>query len=241
MKLSIIIPLYNEQNTIISVLDGLYSLDFSKFFDSFEIIVIDDGSKDLSFSKVLEYSQKYNNIIILKNIKNKGKGYSIREGIKAASGDILLFQDADLELSINDIPNLLNAFFSLNVDFVNGSRYLPGIPRPLSSFYRYLGNKIFTFLVSIILNVKITDVACGYKLIRKSLIEKFDLKEERFGIEVELMIKALKINKFKIAEVPVQYFQRTVKEGKKLTNFDALKILLKIFKYAFVSKNFKKT
>jgi len=233
MRFSIIIPLYNEEKTINELLFKLHNIDFYKYFEDVEIIVVDDGSTDNSLEIVKNFpTQKYN-IKIIKNETNRGKGYSLIHGIKISKGDIILFQDADLELLPEDIPSIIETMFKLNVDLVNGSRYLPGIPRPLSSYYRYLGNKLFSLITSLILNVKLTDIACGYKLIKKSLLDKIELKEEKFGIEAELIIKALKINKFKIAEVPVQYIQRTNKEGKKLKNIDAIKILLKIIKYAF--------
>ncbi|MBK6283996.1 MAG: hypothetical protein IPF54_16280 [Draconibacterium sp.] len=119
----------------------------------------------------------------------------------------------------------------LNVQFINGSRYLPGIARPLASYKRYWGNRLFTNLTSVVINVKLTDMACGYKLIHRNLYEKIDLKENRFGFEAELIIKALRIKRNNVAEVPVKYFPRNAGEGKKLNNIDAFKILWTIFKY----------
>jgi hypothetical protein len=119
----------------------------------------------------------------------------------------------------------------LNVEFINGSRYLAGVYRPLSSYKRYLGNRLFTSLTAIIINVKITDMACGYKLIHRNLYQRIQLAEDRFGFEAELIIKALRIKKNNIAEVPVRYFPRNEGEGKKLRNSDAFKILWTIIKF----------
>jgi len=132
---------------------------------------------------------------------------------------------------------MLEAMQQLNVEFVNGSRYLPGKIRPLSSFKRYWGNRIFTNLTSVLINVKLTDMACGYKLIKKSLYDKINLKENRFGFEAELIIKAIRLKKNNVAEVPVSYFPRNKGEGKKLNNLDGLKILKTLFIYGLLRLN----
>ena len=236
MYLSIIIPLYNEEKLVTQVLDKLFNLRFPSFVENYEIIVVDDSSTDNSYNTVKKYSETHSNIFCLKHEKNKGKGAAVKTGISAANGDVFLIQDADLELSPDDIPRMLFAMHNLNVDFVNGSRYLSGIDRPLSSFSRYIGNKIFTILTAIIINVKISDMACGYKLFKKELYDKLSLKENRFGFEAEIILKALKSKKIKIAEIPVQYFPRSIDEGKKLKTWDAVKVLFKIIKYGLFNK-----
>jgi len=142
-----------------------------------------------------------------------------------------MVQDADLELTPHDIPKMLKVMQELGVEFVNGSRYLHGIVRPLSSYKRYLANRLFTFMVSFLINVKLTDMACGHKLIQRKLYEKLTLKENRFGFEAELIIKALRIKRNNIAEVPVQYFPRHQGEGKKFKTKDAFRLLWVIVKY----------
>lgn len=232
MNLSIIIPIFNEENTITILLDKLISLSFPSFINSVEIIIVDDCSTDSSHNIVSEFIKNNNfQIKLISNPVNKGKGYVVRQGIKAANGDLILIQDADLELDPNDIPKMLNALYELNVDFVNGSRYLPGIVRPLPSFSRYMGNRLFTLLTSLLINVKISDVACGYKLFKKNLLDKINLKENGFGFEAELIIKTMRINPTKVAEVPVQYIPRTITTGKKLKNRHAFGILWVILKY----------
>ncbi|MBN1183042.1 MAG: glycosyltransferase family 2 protein [Bacteroidales bacterium] len=231
MNLSIIIPLYNEENNITQVLLKLEELKFQDFVESTEVIIVDDCSTDNSFQKVNEFINSKNNYTLIKHYVNKGKGAAVKTGINEAHGDVFLIQDSDLELNPNDIPRMLDAMHELNIEFINGSRYLHGVVRPLSSYRRYLGNRFFTWLTAIIINVKITDMACGYKLFHKNLYDKIKIKENRFGFEAELIIKALRIKKNNIAEVPVQYFPRNQGEGKKLNSWDAFKILWTIIKY----------
>jgi glycosyltransferase involved in cell wall biosynthesis len=231
MKLSIIIPLYNEQNSIITVLEQLKGIKFPDYLTGVEYVIVDDCSLDNSFGVVSAFIRDKPEFVLMSHELNKGKGAAVRTGIAKAEGDVFLVQDSDLELSPSDIPSMIEAMKALNVEFINGSRYLPGIARPLASFKRYWGNKIFTNLTSILINVKLTDMACGYKLIHRNLYEQIDMKENRFGFEAELLIKALRIKKNNIAEVPVKYFPRNSGEGKKLNNKDAFKILWTIFKY----------
>jgi glycosyltransferase involved in cell wall biosynthesis len=237
MFLSIIIPLYNEEKSIISVLEAVLRVQYPPFLERFEIVVVDDCSRDQSVEVVQQFIKDQPGVKLIRHEINRGKGAAVRTGIKSASGNVYLIQDADLELVPADIPRLLEAMHQLNIEFVNGSRYLPGIVRPLSSFKRYMGNRFFTFLTSIFINVKITDMACGYKLVHKNLYNKINLKEERFGFEAELIIKAMRIKKNNIAEVPVQYFPRNQGEGKKLRNTDAFKILWTITKYGILKLN----
>jgi glycosyltransferase involved in cell wall biosynthesis len=232
MKLSIIIPLYNEENSIVNVLNQLEELSFPSFLSQIEIVVVDDKSLDKSREVVADYIEKSKfSIHLVSHENNTGKGGAVRTGIKFSDGDLILVQDADLELDPEDIPKMLNVMNDLKMDFINGSRYMAGISRPLSSFKRYMGNRVFTLLTSWIINVKISDVACGYKLFRRELLDHFVLRENRFGFEAELIIKAMRQDKNNIAEVPVQYFPRQLNEGKKLKNIDGFKILWTILKY----------
>lgn len=231
MKLSIIIPLYNEGSNIITLLEQLINVQYPDSLLAVEYVIVDDCSTDDSFDIVSLFIEDKPEFLLLKHDYNKGKGAAVKTGISQARGDVFLIQDSDLELSPSDIPSMVNAMTMLSVEFINGSRYLPGIPRPLASFKRYWGNKIFTNLTSVVINVKLTDMACGYKLIHRNLYQKINLVENRFGFEAELIIKALRIKKNNIAEVPVKYFPRNYGEGKKLRNTDAFKILWTIFKY----------
>ncbi|MBK5284592.1 MAG: glycosyltransferase family 2 protein [Bacteroidia bacterium] len=237
MKLSIIIPLYNEPETILSVLEHLEKISFPPFVETYEIIIVDDCSSDASFKNVQQYQLLHPELILLHHEKNMGKGRAVKTGIEKSSGEVILIQDADLELSPSDIPAMLNAMNDLKIEFVNGSRYLHGVVRPLASYRRYLVNKIFTFLTSVLINVRLTDMACGYKLFTRSLYNKMNLHENRFGFEAELIIKALRDKRNNVAEVPVKYFPRREGEGKKLKPFDGVKILWTIFKFGILRIN----
>ena len=237
MKLSIVIPLYNEPETVLSVLDHLHKISKPSFVESTEIIVVDDCSTDASFKNIQQYRLQHPEIILLHHEKNMGKGRAVKTGIEKSTGDVILIQDADLELSPSDIPAMLNAMHELGVEFVNGSRYLHGLVRPLSSYRRYMANRLFTFLTSILINVRLTDMACGYKLFTRSLYNRIKLQEDRFGFEAELIIKALHAKRNNVAEVPVKYFPRREGEGKKLKMSDGIKILWTIFKYGVLRMN----
>ncbi len=237
MFLSIIIPLYNEEKSILCVLATIINVQFPSFLEKYEIVVVDDCSRDNSYKMVADFIKDKENIRIIRHDINQGKGAAVRTGIAKANGNVFLIQDADLELIPEDIPRLLEAMHKLKIQFVNGSRYLPGVVRTLSSFKRYMGNRFFTFLTSILINVKITDMACGYKLVHKDLYQKITLRENRFGFEAELIIKAMRIKKNNIAEVPVQYFPRNQGEGKKLRTSDAFKIFWTLVKYGMLRMN----
>ncbi len=231
MKLSVIIPMYNEQDTIEPVIYQLLAVQFPEFVKNVEFVIVDDCSTDDSLSIAKELASRNDQIVLISNETNLGKGASVRKGIESSAGDTILVRDADLELSVGDIPSMLRAMEELNVEFVNGSRYMAGINRPLASYRRYLVNRFFTFLTSVLINVKLTDMACGYKLFKRSLYDQIELKENRFGFEAEILIKALRIKSNNIAEVPVHYFPRQKSGGKKLRNIDGIKILWAIFKY----------
>jgi len=162
MRLSIIIPLYNEENSILNVLNRLENLSFPAFLSQVEIVVVDDKSLDKSKEVVADYisNSKYE-IRLITHENNTGKGGAVRSGIESSNGELILVQDADLELDPPDILKMLQVMNDLGMDFINGSRYMAGISRPLSSFKRYMGNRVFTLLTSWIINVKISDVACG--------------------------------------------------------------------------------
>jgi glycosyltransferase involved in cell wall biosynthesis len=234
MFLSIIIPVFNEENSIEALLLRLDKLEFPSFVDQTEILIVNDFSDDRSKEIIDTIAAGKNGYRIFHHKTNRGKGAAIRTGIEHARGDMILIQDADLELSPEDIPRMLRTMDKLKVEFVNGSRFLPGIDRPLHSYKRYLANRFFTFLTSLLINVKLTDMACGYKLVSKNLLDKISLTEDRFGFEAELIIKALRVKRNNIAEIPVQYYPRNEGEGKKFRTVDAFRILWVIIKYGLL-------
>jgi glycosyltransferase involved in cell wall biosynthesis len=237
MYLSVIIPLYSEQELVIQLLKELETISWPSFLKDYEIIIVDDCSKDDSFRIVSDYIENKPKIKLFKHESNQGKGAAVRTGTSKSSGDVILIQDSDMELSPNDIPAMLAAMHELKIPFVNGSRYLPGVLRTQAAFKRYFANKFFTLLTSVLIDVHLTDMACGYKLISRELFDKLHLKENRFGFEAELIIKCGRLQKNWIAEVPVHYSPRNLGEGKKLRNLDGFRILKTILKYGLFRLN----
>lgn len=231
MQLSILIPLYNEKDFILETLQKILEVPMPDYVQSREVVIINDCSQDGSLEIVSEFAANHNDVTVVSHEKNRGKGAAIRTGMAAASGDVYFIQDADLELDPNDLPVLLDAMDKLGVQFVNGSRYLPGPLRPVSSYWRYWGNRLFTSWTSLLINVKLTDMASGSKLFHKELVEQINLTEDRFGFEAELILKSLRVRKNNVVEVPVHYFPRNQGEGKKLKWYDGFKILWTIIKF----------
>jgi len=203
MKISVLIPVYNEQNTIVEVLEKVLSLPLEK-----EIIVVDDGSTD-DTSKVLKTLSLKQDIHIITQKFNRGKGAAIKTGIKYATGDYVIIQDADLELNPLDIIKLVDALKN-GYHVVYGSRFLQKRKMPLINFY---ANKFLTFLTNLLYHSNITDMETCYKLCATKILNELDLKSERFEIEPEITCKILKKG-YKIKEVPISYNPR--KEGKKI-------------------------
>ncbi len=226
-KLSIIIPCYNEQDTILNILEEVGKFnDFEK-----EIIIIDDGSTDKT--KEILKSLDDDSIKKIFSEKNYGKGRAIRTGIKESSGDIVLIQDADLEYSPQDYPNLLRPFYEAGADVVYGSRFLGGTGYVRLHYYlHYIANKILTHFCNIFTNLNMTDMETGYKVFRSDVIKSINLKENSFGIEPEITVKLAK-KKFKFYEVGISYKGRSYSEGKKITFKDAIIAFFCIIKYRF--------
>ena len=225
MKLSIIIPCFNEEGTIKEIIEKITSLkDIEK-----EIIVIDDNSTDKSKS-ILQNDLKDKIDQLILNDQNYGKGYSIRQGINKASGDIILIQDADLEYDPIDYYKLLKPIKKGLADVVYGSRFLGGEERRVLYFWHTIGNKFLTFLSNMLSNLNLTDVEVGYKVFKSEVIKNIILKENRFGFEPEITAKIAKKN-LKIYEVSINYFGRTYSEGKKITWKDGISALKCILVY----------
>tara|TARA_B100000575_G_C23141412_1_gene664358 strand:+ start:5868 stop:6557 length:690 start_codon:yes stop_codon:yes gene_type:complete len=226
MKLSIIIPCFNEEKTIIKIINKITKLNLINCDK--EIIVIDDGSTD----KSMELIKNYNNIIVIYNKKNYGKGYSIKKGIEKATGDILIIQDADLEYDPFDYNLILEKFKDNKVSVVYGSRRLK--KNNYSSITFYLGGILLTYLVNILYfkSKNITDEPTCYKSFRSSLIKKIPLKSNGFEICPEITVKLLNLG-IEIYEVPISYYPRSKKEGKKIKWIDGIIAIYTIIKYRF--------
>ena len=224
MKLSIIIPCYNEQSTIKEI---IYKINNQSNIDK-EIIVVDDYSQD----KTREILQKDLADVVHKiilNDKNYGKGYSIRKGIEHSSGNCILIQDADLEYDPSDYNKLLNPIINNKADVVYGSRFLGTSERRVLYFWHTLGNKFLTLLSNMFSNLNLTDMEVGYKIFRSEILKEIVLTENRFGFEPEVTAKIAKKN-IRIFEVGINYFGRKYSEGKKITwkdGFSAIRCILK--------------
>ena len=230
MKLSIIIPVYNEVKTLEEILKRIKN---QTHIDK-EIILIDDYSTDGS-RELIEDKLKLQVDKILLNEKNFGKGYSVRQGIKAAEGDIILIQDADLEYSPSDYDKLINPILNNNADVVYGSRFIGSDEKRVLFFWHTIGNKFLTLLSNIFTNLNLTDMENCFKVFRSNIVKNIRLNENRFGFEPEITAKISKKN-FRIYEVGVKYYGRKYKDGKKITWKDGFSAIRCIIYYNLLNK-----
>jgi glycosyltransferase involved in cell wall biosynthesis len=228
MKLSIIIPCYNEEKTIKIIIEKV--LKFNLYEK--EIIIIDDCSTDSSRQIIKKLSLENSNIKYFFLEKNLGKGAALSKGFFEASGDIILTQDADLEYDPSDYPKLLKPFIDTDADIVYGSRFLGGDYVRLHFFWHFLANKLLTLMTNLVTNLNMSDMETGYKVFKSSVIKSIKIKEKSFGVEPEITVKLAK-KKLVFYEVPISYRGRSYEEGKKITLKDAFVALFCIFKYRF--------
>ena len=225
MKLSIIIPCYNEEKTISLIIDKI----LSNYTGEKEIIVIDDCSNDKT-SEILKTDLKNKIDKLIFNTKNSGKGFSIRKGINIAEGDIILIQDADLEYDPSDYAKLINPIKKGLADVVYGSRFMGGEEKRVLFFWHTLGNKFLTTLSNMFSNLNLTDMEVGYKSFKSNILKDINLIENRFGFEPEVTAKIAK-KKIRIYEVGTSYYGRKYEDGKKITWKDGISAIRCIFKY----------
>jgi glycosyltransferase involved in cell wall biosynthesis len=225
IKISLIIPCYNELNTISKIINRV--LEIKKF--DYEIIVVDDFSKDGTREILKEMLNNKIHYLIL-NDKNYGKGYCIRQGIKKATNDIILIQDADLEYDPSDYEKLIKPIVNNKADVVFGSRFMGSEEKRVLYYWHSLGNAFLTLISNIFTNLNLTDMECCYKVFKSEVIKSLSLQENRFGFEPEVTAKLSKKN-LRIYEVGVRYYGRKYSEGKKITWKDGFSAIRCIIKY----------
>jgi glycosyltransferase involved in cell wall biosynthesis len=223
MKLSVVIPVYNEKDTIRQIYDAVKAVDLDK-----EIILVDDCSTD-GTREILK-SLKDDATRVVLHERNQGKGAALRTGFRNATGDIVIIQDADLEYDPGQYPKLIQPILQGKADVVYGSRFMTGEYRRVLFFWHMVGNKVLTLLSNMFTNLNLTDMETCYKVFRREVLEKIRVEEDRFGFEPEITAKIAKLN-VRIYEVGISYSGRTYKEGKKIGWRDGVSALRCILKY----------
>lgn len=229
MKLSIVIPVYNEAATISQIVDMVRSVDVG--MDK-EILLVDDCSRDGTRDVLEKMGKEQADLKVLFHEVNQGKGAALRTGFAAATGDVVLIQDADLEYDPKEYPRLLQPIVEGHADVVYGSRFLGGGAHRVVFYWHYLGNRLLTTLSNMTTNLNLTDMEVCYKVFKRAVIQSIPLRENRFGFEVEITAKIAR-RKLKIYEVPISYYGRDYSEGKKIGWKDGFSALRCIVKYMF--------
>jgi glycosyltransferase involved in cell wall biosynthesis len=226
MNVSILIPAYNEKNTIEEILRRVRAMNVAS-----EIVIVDDGSQD-GTREILKAYNQLDNIKVIFHEHNQGKGAAVRTGIQNTTGDVIIIQDADLEYDPREYFNLLRPIEEGIADVVYGSRFLGGARRPIL-FWNMVANKILTLVTNILYNNILTDMETGYKVFYRWVVEDMVIRARRFDFEPEFTAKVLK-RKVRIFEVPISFYPRDYSEGKKIMMKDAFEAMWTLFKYRFV-------
>jgi glycosyltransferase involved in cell wall biosynthesis len=227
-KLSIVIPCYNEEKTLIECVNRV--LEIADDVLSLEIIIVDDHSIDNSYSIAREIEKNHSGIKVYRHEKNLGKGAALRTGFESASGDYFAVQDADLEYDPNDLKRLINPLVEGKADVVFGSRFLSTGAHRVLYFWHSIGNRFLTFLSNMFTDLNLTDMETCYKVFRRDVIHAIDIKENRFGFEPEIVAKVAKM-RLRVYEIGISYYGRTYAEGKKIGAKDGLRALYCILHY----------
>ncbi len=231
MKLSIVIPVYNEKDYIEKVIEMVENVKLNYPVEK-EIVIVDDGSNDgtREILNRLKEEKKYLKIVFQE--KNMGKGAALRKGFETCSGDIIVIQDADLEYDPNDWNEMLRLILEDKADIVYGSRFY-GKPHRCLYFHHFLGNKLISFLINFLCDITLSDIEVCYKMFKREVLNSINLKQNDFGFEVEFTVKVAKQKRWRIYETAINYYGRTYKEGKKIKWKDGFKALWYILKYRF--------
>jgi len=226
MKLSVVIPIFNERATLKRVVDKVLSVPIE-----IELICVDDGSNDGTRDVLSELQSRHPQMKVLLQTRNMGKGAALRRGIQDATGDYVIIQDADLEYDPDDYPLLLEPLIENKADVVYGSRFLGGRPHRVLYFWHSAGNWFLTLLSNSLTNINLTDMETCYKIFRREIIQSIPIEENRFGFEPEITVKIAK-RRLRIYEVGISYQGRTYEEGKKIGWKDGVRALWCLFKYS---------
>ena len=234
MKVSIVIPVYNEVGTLLRVIDCVKNVSLSDELEK-EIVIVDDFSTDGTRDK-LKNMENVGKVKIFYHDENLGKGAALRTGFINSTGDVIIIQDADLEYDPHEYPLLLEPIFQNKADVVYGSRFLGAGPHRVLMYWHYVGNKWLTTLSNIFTNLNLTDMETGYKVFRKEVVDSFTIEEKRFGVEPEMTAKIARQN-WRIYEVGISYYGRDYAEGKKIGWKDGIRALYVILKYGLFKRN----
>ena len=226
MKLSVVMPIYNERNTLRSVIERVLSVPLD-----IELLCVDDGSSDGSTEILSELRAEHENLRFFLQPHNMGKGAALRRGIQEATGDFVIVQDADLEYDPQDYPTLLDPLTQGKADVVYGSRFLGSGPHRVLYFWHSVGNWILTLLSNCLTNINLSDMETCYKAFRREVIQSIPIEENRFGFEPEITVKVAK-RRLRIYEVGISYWGRTYEEGKKIGWKDGVRALWCLLKYS---------
>jgi len=229
MKISVVIPCYNEEQTVLQIVKKVQGVLVD---NEYEIIIIDDLSTDNTKKVIDSIIVNDNAVKAVYHDKNMGKGAALRSGFNRSSGDVIIIQDADLEYDPNEYIKLLNPIMTGKADVVYGSRFKSGAEVRVLYYWHRLGNLFLTLLSNIFTNLNLTDMETCYKVFRKEILEQIIIEEDRFGFEPEITAKIAKIRpRIRIYEVGISYYGRTYEEGKKITWKDGIRAIYAILKY----------
>jgi glycosyltransferase involved in cell wall biosynthesis len=225
-KLSIVIPCYNEVLTVEALLEAVRASPV----DDKEIIVVNDGSTD-GTTELLQSRLRDKITVLIHHTRNQGKGAALRDGINAATGDIVIIQDSDLEYDPQEYPRLIQPIADNKADVVYGSRFLGHDPHRVLFFWHYVGNRFLTLMSNMFTNLNLSDMETGYKVFRREILRGVAIEEDRFGFEPEVTAKVARLPGIRIYEVGISYYGRTYAEGKKINWKDGVRAIYCILKY----------
>jgi glycosyltransferase involved in cell wall biosynthesis len=228
MKLSIVIPVFNEERTLRPIVERVLAVDMGL---EKELVLVNDCSSDGSSEVMADLAREFSGVVCANHEVNQGKGAALRTGFRMASGELVIVQDADLEYDPGDVPKLLRPILDGKADVVMGSRFSGGESHRVLYFWHSLGNRLLTLLSNMTTNLNLSDMEVCYKLFRKSILEQIHLEENRFGFEPEVVAKVSRIPGCRVYEVGISYSGRTYEEGKKIGWKDGLRAIYCIVKY----------